>query len=120
MTADRKRWSEMTPSERIQDQLRHFPTLLNRWRGGRAKFWRYTVSLCGFVIRIERAGVRGNLEIACSADFICGPVQWDNADIDIRHEPDVGFVIEDRGAGVRVIAATVSLAENVKPIYVGD
>ena len=114
-----KRWSEMTPEERAADNLRHFPTLLERWKGGRARFWQYSVSHCSLVIRIERAGVKGNLEIACSADHICGPVAWNNADLEISLEPDVGYVIQDRAAGVRVVAATVSLAENVKPIYVG-
>lgn len=114
-----KPWSEMTPEERAADRLRHFPTLLNRWKGGRARFWRYSVSLRSFVIRIERAGVRGNLEIACSAEHICGPVAWDNADIEISLEPGVGYVIHDQAAGVRVVGAAVSLAENVKPMYVG-
>src|SRR5262245_30817956 len=114
-----KSWRDMTPEERFADQFRHFPTLLGRWRGGRGRFWYYSVSLHSFAIRIERPGVRGNLEVRCSADFISGPVAWDNADIEITHEPGVGFVILDRVAGVRVVAATVSLAENVKPINVG-
>ena len=109
----------MTPEERAADMLRHFPTLLNRWKGGYARFWSYSVSHCSFVIRIERAGVKGNLEIACSPEHICGPVAWLNANIEVSLEPDVGYVIQDRAAGVRVVTATVSIAENVKPVYVG-
>lgn len=114
-----KPWSEMMPEERAADQLRHFPTMLNRWKGGYAKFWRYSVSLCSFVIRIERAGVKGNLEIGCCAKYICGPVEWDNANIEVSLEPGVGYVIQDQAPGVRVVAAVVSIAENVKPVYVG-
>ena len=108
-----KRWSEMTPEERITDRLRHFPKLLSRWRGGCARFWSYSVSLRSFVIRIERAGVKGNLEIHCHAEHICGPTAWENADIKISIEPDFGWVIQDRTAGVRVIGGPVSVVENV-------
>jgi hypothetical protein len=114
-----KPWREMTPEERAADKLRHFPTLLNRWKGGHARFWFYSVSHCSFVIRIERAGVKGNLEIACAAEHICGPVAWNNANIEVSLEPGVGYVIQDRAASVRVVAAVVSIAENVKPVYVG-
>jgi hypothetical protein len=114
-----KPWREMTPEERAADKLRHFPTLLNRWKGGYARFWLYSVSHCSFVIRIERAGVKGNLEIGCSAEHICGPVAWLNANVEVSVEPGVGYVIQDRAAGVRVIGAAVSIAENVKPVYVG-
>jgi len=112
-------WSEMTPKKRAADKLRRFPTLLNRWKGGYAKFWRYSVSLRVFVIRIERAGVKGNLEIACCAEHICGPVEWLNANIEISLEPDVGYVIQDRAAGVRVVGEAVEIAEKVKLVYVG-
>jgi len=114
-----KPWSEMTPDERVADRLRHFPTLLNRWKGGRARFWLYSVSHRSFVIRIERAGIKGNLEIGLCADHICGPVAWENANIEISYKQGVGYVIQDRSAGVRVVGGSVSLAENVKPVYVG-
>jgi hypothetical protein len=111
--------NEMTPEERVADQLRHFPTLLARWKGGHARFWSYSVSLHSLVIRIERAGVKGNLEIGCHAEHICGPVSWSKADIEITCEAGIGYVIQDRAAGVRVVGGPVSLAENVKPIFIG-
>ncbi len=114
-----KRWSDMTPEERTADRMRHFPTLLKRWRGGYARFWSYSVSHRSFVIRIERAGVEGNLEIGCHAEYLCGPTAWDNADIEISIEPNVGYVIQDRAAGVRIVGGPVSLAEHVKPVDVG-
>ena len=111
--------SEMTPEERVADTLRHFPTLLNRWKGGYARFWEFSRGHYSFVIRIERPGVKGNLEIGCIADHICGPVIWDNANIEVSFEPGVGYVIQDRAAGVRVVGAAVSIAENVKPVNIG-
>src|SRR5947207_3343397 len=94
----RKSRRDMTPDEQVADTLRHFPTLLKRWKGGRARFWTYSVSHCGLVIRIERPGVKGNLAIGCIAKHICGPVAWNNADVEITYEPEVGYVVQDRSA----------------------
>ena len=71
-------------------------------------------------IRIERSGVKGNLEIRCSAEFISGPVTWDNADIEIVQREAGGTLIQDRNAGLRILATVVELAENVKPVFVGS
>jgi|RhiMethySRZTD1v2_1073278.scaffolds.fasta_scaffold3956154_1 hypothetical protein len=100
-----KPWGEMTPEERVVDNLRHFPTLLNRWKGGYAKFWGYSVSHHSFVIRIERAGVKGNLEIACTAEHICGPVAWDNAN-DVAHT----------GQDDRILEAIIERGEKPQPV----
>jgi hypothetical protein len=114
-----KPWKDMTPDERLADSLRHFPTLLARWRGGRARLWKYSVSHCSLTIRVERAGVVGNLHIDCSAEFICGPVGWENADIEISLAPEGRYLIEDRAVGFRVVGYCPSLTENVKPVYEG-
>jgi hypothetical protein len=111
--------SEMSSDDRIQDAMRHFPKLLSRWNGGYARFWNYSVSHCLFSIRIASPGVMGNLEIRCSAGYISGPVAWRPALIEITYENGVGYLIVDKAAGVRIVAATVSIAENVKPVDVG-
>lgn len=80
----------MTPDEVTADRLRHFPALLSRWRGGRARFWSYTVSHTTLVIRVERTGVLGNLEVSCCPTHIVGPVEWFDADIEIDYETGVG------------------------------
>lgn len=112
-----KPWHDMTADERQNDQMRHFPKMLGRWKGGYARFWSYFVTHQSLKIRIEMAGVKGNLEIRCIANHICGPTFWENSDVQITLEPGLGYVIEDRAAGVRIIADSVDLAENVKPIY---
>ena len=114
-----KRWSEMTPEELTADQLRHIPKLLNRWKGGYAKLWSYSVSLRTLAIRIERPGVKGNLQISCYAEHICCPTMWENANIEVTLEPGVGYVVQDRVAGVRIVGGPVLVAENVHPVHVG-
>ncbi|MES2789715.1 MAG: hypothetical protein V4719_08845 [Planctomycetota bacterium] len=103
--------SEMTPYERLAEHLRHCPTLLKRWNGGRAQFWSYSTSHSSFSIRIKHADLTGYLEIRCAADHICGPVEWENANIQITLDQGLFFVIEDHVASVRIIAATVSVSE---------
>ena len=109
---------DMTPEERCRDRLRHFPTLLARWRGGRAKMWELTISLKTLTIRIERTGVRGNLHVACmSPTHIHGPVYWDDCDIEIALVEGGGVIVRDVRAGLEIHAAHVEVAENCKPVY---
>jgi hypothetical protein len=114
-----KPWKDMTPDERVADSLRHLPTILARWRGGRARLWSYSVSHCSLTIRVERAGVLGNLHIDCSAEHIQGPVAWENAQIEISVDEEGRYRIEDRAAGFRVVGYCLALTENVKPVYEG-
>jgi hypothetical protein len=113
-----KSWSDMTPEERRRDRLRHFPTLLARWRGGRARMWELTISLKTLTIRVERKGVSGNLHVCCIAPtHINGPVYWDDSDIEIQLAEDETFVVRDVRAGLEVRTMNVEIAENCKPIF---
>jgi hypothetical protein len=113
-----KPWRDMTPEERRRDRLRHFPTLLARWRGGRAKMWELTVSLKTLTIRIELKGVHGNLHVAClGPTHIHGPVHWDDCDIEIVLVEAGKFVVRDVRADLEIHTENVELAENCKPIY---
>jgi hypothetical protein len=117
-----QRWADMKPSERHRDRLRHFPTMLGRWRGGRAKLWAYTVSHSVLTIRIERAGVRGNLHVSCGDLMrIHAPSGWDNVNIEIglldNGDECPPFVVRDLGGDVEIICGVAGIAENVKPVY---
>lgn len=113
-----KRWANMTPEERQRDQLRHFPTLLNRWRGGDARLWVYYVSHRSLTIRIERPGVRGNLHVRCGGVIhIHAPSSWEDSRIEIDLTEDGDYVVKDEKAGVQILAGGVSVAEDCKPIY---
>jgi hypothetical protein len=119
---DHKRFNDMAPEERHRDRLRHFPTMLKRWRGGRAQLWNYSISLHVLTLRIEHVGVQGNLQIGCaSLNYIRAPEHWENCNIEIdlvdgdSQFPD--FVVRDRNADVEIICGVVEVAENVKPVY---
>lgn len=108
----------MTPEERRQDRLRHFSTLLGRWRDGRAKMWELTVSLKTLTIRIERKGIGGNLHVSClGPSHIHGPVYWDDCDIEIVPLEDGTFMVRDVRAGLDVRTENVEVAENCKPVF---
>lgn len=100
--------------------LRHVWPLVNRWQGGRAELAGYTVSLKSLAIGIEFEGRPGNLEIACGdVSTITGPIQWDNAQIEIERAGSDAWgcdewIVRDRGAGFEVRAGVVSASENSK------
>jgi hypothetical protein len=100
------------------ERLRHVLPLVNRWLGGTAKLWSYSVSLRSLVIRIEAEGRRGNLHIGCGdVSHITGPTKWDNAHIEIESADKDTWIVRDRRAGFEVRAGTVGAAENCKPVY---
>jgi hypothetical protein len=116
---EHKSWRDMTPQERKRDKLRHFPTMLARWRGGHARMWELTVSLKSLTIRVERKGVTGNLHVACIGPVhIQGPVCWDMSDIEIVLPEDHGnFVVRDVRAGVEIETESIELKENCEPVF---
>lgn len=119
---DRRRFNDMTSEERHRDKLRHFPKMLERWQGARAKLWSYSVSHKVLTLRVERAGVRGNLHIGCAdLSYLRAPEHWDNCHIDIDLVDDdsrfPNFVVRDRDADVEIVCGVAEIAENVKPIY---
>lgn len=96
----------------------HDPNVfLNRWRGGEAKLWEYSVSLRRLTIRVEMEGKKGNLHIRCAdVSFICGPTRWGSSSFEIE-EADGECFVRDRAVGFEVRAGFVDLAENCKPVY---
>jgi hypothetical protein len=111
---------DTTSDQRIHDILRHFPKMLDRWRGGRAQLWTYRgFSHSSLTIRVTRTGILGNLEISISPRHICGPTQWENSNILIRRDPHEGFVVEDIEAQFRATGDAPEVKENVKPVAIG-
>ena len=98
--------------------MRDYATVLARWRGGRAKLWELTVSMKTLTIRIERAGVTGNLHVWCFLPkHIQGPVYWDDCDIEVVPLEDGKFIVRDVRAGLEIHAANVGAAENCEPVF---
>ena len=102
--------------DRVDDILRHFPTLLRRWDGSIARIWELTTSHRTLRIRLEQHGRVGNLLIACiGPEFIHGPTEWNDSHVEIARRGD-GFVVKDERAGVEIHAGHVEVAENRKPM----
>ena len=96
------------------DMLRHFPTLLNRWRGSRAQMTELTETHRTLRIVLRRDGHSGHLLIACICPLtIHAPVEWLDADITIGLHGAVDFAVTDARADVRVITGSVEVAEYV-------
>lgn len=112
-----KPWQDMTPDERQRDHLRHFPTMLARWWGSRAKLWELTVSHKTLTIRLERPGSDENLHLSCYPVHIHAPVSWDNCDLEVMLADGGRWVIRDAVAGVEILAEGVEVAENCAPRY---
>jgi hypothetical protein len=102
--------------DRIDDILRHFPTLLRRWDGSIARMWELTSSHRTLRLRLEQHGRDGNLLIACiEPAFIRGPTEWSHSHIEI-HRAEDGFLVTDEDAGLEVRAGHVELAEETTPL----
>jgi hypothetical protein len=100
------------PKDGRLDRLRHFPTLLARWRGAKATMTELTLSLRTLRIVLRREGQSGHLLVACVYPFfIHGPVEWDTANITVALHGDKDFVVTDAAADVRVISASVEVKE---------
>ncbi len=96
------------------DMLRHFPTLLSRWRGSHAQMTELTESHRTLRIVLRRQGQSGHLSIACIYPLtIHAPVKWSDADITIGLHGSEDFVVTDSRADVRVVTGSVEVAEHV-------
>jgi hypothetical protein len=102
--------------DRTDDILRHFPTLLRRWDDSIAMMWALSISPRTLLLRLERNGRDGNLEIACiEPEFIHRPTEWMDSHVEIERRP-VGFLVKDEPAGLEAHAGHVEVAENRKPL----
>jgi hypothetical protein len=96
------------------NMLRHFPTLLNRWRGSHAQMTELTTSHRTLRILLRREGHSGHLLIACIYPLtIHAPVEWTDADVTIGLHGAEDFVVIDTRAEVRVVTGSVEVVEHV-------
>jgi hypothetical protein len=103
-------------TDRTDNILRHFPTLLRRWDGSVARMWRLTTSHRTLDLRLEQHGRPGNLLVACiDPKFIHGPTEWTDAHVEITRRGD-GFSVKDERAGVEIHAGHVEVKEHVEPL----
>jgi hypothetical protein len=109
---------DISQDDHRRDRLRHFPKMLQRWYGGRARLWELTVSHQTLIIRVERPGVHGNLHVACiGPHHIQSPSSWEDSHIDVALTDCGEWIVREAQAGVEVVAESVELKENCKPVY---
>jgi hypothetical protein len=96
--------------------------LIQKWQGGYACVWEYTVSLGRLAIRITKEGQEGNLHIIClSCSHICGPFDWEHGSFEvIKTKADnvtKRYVLKDAKNGFELQCGLLSAIENVEPFY---
>jgi hypothetical protein len=92
--------------------LRHFPTLLNRWRGSHAQITGLTDSHRTLRIVLRREGQNGHLLISCVYPLtIHAPVEWVGANMVNELHGSEEFVVSDLSADVRIVTGSVEVKE---------
>src|SRR5262245_47084729 len=100
------------PKDGRLDMLRHFPTLLNRWRGSHAQMTELTDSHRTLRIVLRREGQNGHLLISCIYPLtIHAPLEWSDANMAIEPHGSEDFVVSDLSADVRVVTGSVEVKE---------
>ena len=93
-------------------------TLINRWNGGKARLWNYSVSHKMLTLRVEQEGRYGNLHIYCGdLSFVCGPSEWRDACFEIEVVSSDLVILRDKHVDFQAHAGIMEVAENCKPIY---
>ena len=87
-----------------------------RWRGGQAAFWNYTVSHRVLELRVTLRGKPGHLSIYCGdVQHLHGPTKWSNCDFELARRGVDEVVLLDQPAGVEVCAGIVGVEEMPEP-----
>lgn len=98
--------------------MRHFPTLLSRWKGTSARLWVLTSSHPTLSIVLYDNDSTGSLEVAClDPERIEAPLRWENSDIQIVKAKNGMFNVIDQKAGVLISECGVEIKEFDKKSY---
>lgn len=86
--------------------------LLEKWRGGNAKFWSYTTSHRVLVVRVNFEQKQEYLWIFCGdVQYVRGPTSWENACLMIERISEDELILWDRQAGFEVRTAVIGVKE---------
>ena len=106
------------PTDDTRDNImRHFPSLLNRWRGATARLLELTATHSTLRIVLYVQDRPGCLEISCiSPERISAPFEWRNANVVVEKATEDGglFDVLDREASVAVNNCGVEIKELTK------
>lgn len=99
--------------DRRKERLRHFPTMLERWRGGLATLNKLTSSHRTLTILITKPDSGGNLQLSCPGPIaIYGPFEWHNSNITVSLSETGNFLVTDSVANFRLESESIEIAEN--------
>lgn len=110
-TASRPQTFCLKNMDRREGMMRHFPTLLARWKGADARLWNLTQSHPTLTILLTKEDVPGCLIVSCgSPKRIESPRCWDDAEIRVELGQDMFNVIDDR-AEMQICECSVEVKE---------
>jgi len=98
--------------DRRDDMMRHFPTILARWKGGDVQLWSLTTSHPTLVLLVTKDDEPGCLLIHCAMpERIEAPRRWTGCDFCVVKADDM-FDLVDRTGNARICDCGISLAEH--------
>ena len=105
--------------EFLEEQIKKTASMVARWQGHRARMLELTTSHASPTILVGDETYGRNLLIACLGPLhICGPVQWESSTISLEvvslDSGEAGIVVVDEPNGVRIVAESFEVKENVK------
>ena len=103
----------------LETLVKKTASMVDRWQGRRARMLVLTSSHTTLRIVVGDDTYGKNLLISCIDPlYICGPVRWEDSAITLEatqfDSGEEGIAIIDMANGVRVLAGSVEVAENVK------
>ena len=100
--------------DRRDDMMRHFPAILNRWKGGDAQLWNISSCHPTLAILVTKKKLPGCLVIHCTGpERIEAPRVWAHCNFTVTKAAEM-FDLIDQEANVRVFECGVSLSEHPK------
>jgi hypothetical protein len=102
----------MTLEEHCDNIVRHFPTILARWKGGSARMWELTTSHSTLTLIITKPSQEGTLGVHCIDPlYVRGPCRWEDSELAVSYNGQGEFVVRDLRADVEVRSGMVEIAE---------
>lgn len=103
----------------LETLVKKTASMVDRWQGRRARMLALTSSHTTLRIVVGDDIYGENLLISCLAPvYICGPVQWESSAIALEptqlESGEQGIAVVDKAKGVRVLAESFEVRENVK------
>ena len=110
----------MVPGNYRDKQLLLVRKWLEKWNGGTARLWEYSVSHKTLVIRMTSPDKTGNLHICCGdVSYIACPTEWEGVELQLEAkslEKENHYRLIDQVRGYYLACGVVEAKENVKPI----